>query len=235
MGITVDINFQDMGMAVLFWQTLGMAGAVIFYGRFYIQWLVSERQGRSVMPVIFWYMSGVGSVVLLLYGVFFLKSPVGALSHCFNSVIYARNLVHIWREKGVLTRRLYWGFQGAVAVMVLAGFAMVVHVWLHKYHQQRDVPTAEAARAWFWIGVGVTGQALFAARFLVQWAVTEARKKSTVPAVFWHLSLVASLLLMSSHLQQREWLYALGLLGTLPVYVRNIYFVHTGRTAPEDS
>lgn len=219
---------SDAGAAV-FWQALGAAGALIFYGRFYLQWYASERSGRSVIPVAFWYLSGAGSLILLLYGVFYLKSPVGALSHCFNSVIYARNLVHIWREKGVLTRRLNWGFQGGVLLFVAVGTAMVAHVWLHRYQSQAGLPAGEIARAWAWVAVGVAGQGLFALRFLIQWAVTEARGKSVVPAVFWHISLAATLLLLASHLQQREWLYALGLLSTAPIYARNIYFTHRGR------
>ncbi len=208
-----------------------MTGAVIFYGRFYVQWIASERRGRSVMPVVFWYMSGAGSVVLLLYGVFYQHSPVGALSHCFNSVIYARNLVHIWRERGVLTRRLSLLFHGSVALFILAGVAMVAATWLHEYHQTRGGAPGEAARAWLWIGVGVAGQALFAGRFILQWAATEMKKRSVVPPAFWYLSVAASLLLMASHLQRMEWVYAAGLAGTLVVYVRNIHLIRAGRGA----
>ncbi len=224
----------DGTLWTLLWQILGVSGAAVFYGRFYIQWIVSERAGRSVVPVAFWYMSGAGSVALLFYGVFYKHSPVAALSHCFNSVIYARNLVHIWNEKGALTRRAALLFQGGVGLFVLAGLAMVACTWLYEYHQTHQETRAVIVRTWLWIGVGVVGQALFAARFAVQWLVTEVRRRSVIPPAFWYLSIVASLLLMSSHVQRREWLYALGLVVTLPVYVRNIMLIRAGQETAEE-
>ncbi len=205
---------------------LGIIGGLLFYGRFYLQWIASELRGRSVVPVAFWYMSGVGSVFLLLYGVFYLNSPVGALSHCFNSVIYARNLVHIWRERGVLTPARSRLFHGGVAILVGAGVLLVTLTWLREYDVTRDAPASAQLRTWLWILIGVAGQGLFALRFLIQWAATEIKRKSVIPAVFWYLSVAASLLLMSSHFQRQEWLYAGGIACTLIVYLRNIYLVH---------
>ena len=68
------------------WTLFGVAGGLIFYGRFYVQWIASERAGRSVMPVAFWYMSSAGSVMLVAYA-FALQSPLGALGQTFNIVI----------------------------------------------------------------------------------------------------------------------------------------------------
>ena len=217
-----------MPEGLLFFNLLGYLGACLFYGRFYLQWIISERQGKSVVPVAFWYMSGAGSVLLLLYGVFYLNSPVGALSHCFNSVIYARNLVHIWRAKGALSPRQSRLFHGAVGLLVLFGVSLVFLTVLREYQSTRETALQEQARTWLWIGVGVMGQGLFAMRFLVQWVVTEIRRQSVIPTIFWYLSVAASLLLISSHIQRHEWLYAVGISTTLLVYARNIYLVHRG-------
>lgn len=206
-------------------QILGIAGAILFYGRFYIQWIASELKGRSVVPVAFWYMSGFGSVSLLLYGVFS-GSPLGSLSHCFNTIIYSRNLVHIWREKGVLTPARSRWFHVGISMIVCTGVTLVAYTWLNEYHSTRDTAFSEQARNWLWLAVGVFGQGLFALRFLIQWLVTELHKKSTIPAVFWYISVAASLLMMSSHFQRQEWLYAIGIGSTLFIYLRNIYMVH---------
>lgn len=206
-------------------QILGITGAVLFYGRFYIQWIASEIQKRSVMPVAFWYMSGFGSVSLLLYGVFS-GSPLGSLSHCFNTIIYSRNLVHIWREKGVLTPARSRWFHSAIALVVLIGVILVAYTWVRELLNTQDDEFSEQAKNWLWLAVGVFGQGLFALRFLIQWAVTELRKKSTIPAAFWYISVVASILMMSSHFQRQEWLYAIGIGTTLFIYLRNIYMVH---------
>ena len=84
------------GDLALIWQAIGIAGGLIFYGRFYVQWIASERAGKSVMPIVFWYMSSVGSVLLMMFA-FVSQSPVGALGQSFNLVVYSRNLIHIWR------------------------------------------------------------------------------------------------------------------------------------------
>ena len=231
----VDSLFgPDGSLWSLLWHAVGVTGALIFFGRFYVQWIVSERAGRSVMPVVFWYISGVGSVGLLLYGVFFLHSPVAALSYGFNSVVYARNLVHIWNEKGTLTRRGAMLFQGAVGLFLLASVVMVAWTWLHEYHEVRHETHEVIVRTWFWIGVGVVGQSLFAARFAVQWVVTEVKKRSVIPPSFWYLSIAASLLLMSSYLQRLEWINVLGMVATLPVYVRNVMLIRSGRAAADE-
>jgi len=206
-------------------ELLGITGAVLFYGRFYIQWIASEIQKRSVVPVAFWYMSGFGSVTLLLYGVLS-GSPLGSLSHCFNTIIYSRNLVHIWREKGVLTPARSRWFHGGIALIVLTGVMLVTYTWLHEYLHTQDADMNTQARNWLWLAIGVFGQGLFALRFLIQWAITELRKKSTIPPAFWYISVVASILMMSSHFQRHEWLYAIGIGSTLFVYLRNIYMVH---------
>ncbi len=218
-------------LSTVLWQILGISGAVIFFGRFYIQWLVSERAGKSVVPVVFWYMSGAGSVALLLYGVFYLNSPVAALSYGFNSVVYARNLVHIWNEKGTLTRRAALLFQGGVGLFLLVSVAMVAGTWLNEYHHTHHESHEVIVRTWFWIGIGAIGQSLFAARFAVQWVVTEIKKRSVIPPSFWYLSIAASLLLMSSYLQRSEWINVLGMVATLPVYVRNVMLIRAGKAA----
>ena len=224
----------DTSLWTFLWHALGVSGAVVFFGRFYVQWFVSERAGQSVMPVVFWYMSGVGSVALLLYGVCYLHSPVAALSYGFNSVVYARNLVHIWNEKGTMTRRALLLFQSCVGVFLLVSVMMVAWTWLHQYHEVRHETREVIVRTWFWIGVGAVGQSLFAARFAVQWVVTEIRKRSVIPPSFWYLSIAASLLLMSSYAQRQEWINVLGMVATLPVYVRNVMLIRAGRATTDE-
>ena len=49
------------------WETIGWAGQALFFSRFLLQWVVSERVGRSVIPFHFWTISIVGSLVLMVY------------------------------------------------------------------------------------------------------------------------------------------------------------------------
>jgi lipid-A-disaccharide synthase-like uncharacterized protein len=80
-----------------FWLVLGFAGQAAFSGRFIVQWLASEREGRSVVPVTFWLLSIVGSMILLAYAVH-RRDPVFVLGQATGVFIYLRNLHLIRRE-----------------------------------------------------------------------------------------------------------------------------------------
>jgi lipid-A-disaccharide synthase-like uncharacterized protein len=82
------------------WLALGFGGQALFMGRFVIQWLASERQRRSVVPVAFWYLSIVGAIVLLAYAVH-RRDPVFVAGQALGVAIYVRNLrlVALERER----------------------------------------------------------------------------------------------------------------------------------------
>lgn len=79
------------------WLGVGFAGQALFSMRFLIQWLVSERSGRSVVPVAFWYFSIAGGLTLLSYAIYRLD-PVFILGQLTGVFIYSRNLYLIFRE-----------------------------------------------------------------------------------------------------------------------------------------
>lgn len=211
------------------WTIVGVMGGLIFYTRFYVQWFVSERQRHSVVPVGFWYMSAVGTLMLLPYAVVS-QSPVGALSQCFNIVVYTRNLVHIWRGKGTLTKRVDTMLHAAVALIVIIAMGFVISVWIREYDIGRSSSSSTPHQTWIWLGVGVLGQTLFASRSLLQWVVTERGHKSIVPPAFWPLSLVAAVLQTACFVQRQEWVFAVGVAATIVVYVRNIMLLHPEET-----
>lgn len=76
----------------------GLLGQFVFMLRFVWQWYVSERLGRSHVPLGFWYLSIVGGVMLMIYGVLDLD-PVIILGQSLGLGIYARNLVLIHRPR----------------------------------------------------------------------------------------------------------------------------------------
>jgi len=79
-----------------FWLAIGLAGNAAFFGRFLVQWIASERAGRSYVPVAFWHLSIVGSLVLLAYAVH-RRDPVFTLAFLPNCIVYLRNLVLLRR------------------------------------------------------------------------------------------------------------------------------------------
>ncbi|HEY3638115.1 MAG TPA: lipid-A-disaccharide synthase N-terminal domain-containing protein [Rhizomicrobium sp.] len=83
------------------WLVIGFAGQALFASRFIIQWFKSEMEGRSVIPLAFWYFSVGGGVILLAYAIY-KKDPVFILGQASGLIVYGRNLYLIFRERNQL-------------------------------------------------------------------------------------------------------------------------------------
>lgn len=81
-----------------------------------------------------------------------------------------------------------------------------------------------------WLGVGFLGQALFSARFLVQWIASERRRRSVVPLPFWYFSIGGGVTLLAYAIHRADPVFIIGQAAGLFVYVRNLYFIHGRRT-----
>ena len=80
---------------------LGFVGSFVFASRFVLQWIESERRRQSVIPRLFWHISIVGSLIMLLYFVL-RRDPAGVIAYLPNSLIYIRNLQLIRRHEQTL-------------------------------------------------------------------------------------------------------------------------------------
>ncbi|MCJ7774359.1 MAG: lipid-A-disaccharide synthase N-terminal domain-containing protein [Desulfobacterales bacterium] len=81
-----------------FWLCLGFAAQALFSARFLIQWVASEKAGKSVIPNLFWHFSLFGSGLLLIYSIY-RRDPVFIIGQASGIIIYTRNLYFIRREK----------------------------------------------------------------------------------------------------------------------------------------
>jgi lipid-A-disaccharide synthase-like uncharacterized protein len=81
-----------------FWVFFGLAGQAMFFFRFLIQWVVSERKKEIVIPVQFWYLSIAGSLILLIYAIQ-RRDPVFILGQSMGVFIYLRNLALIQKNR----------------------------------------------------------------------------------------------------------------------------------------
>jgi lipid-A-disaccharide synthase-like uncharacterized protein len=77
-----------------------------------------------------------------------------------------------------------------------------------------------------WVAIGLVGQALFSARFLLQWVASEKKKQSVVPTGFWYLSLAGAVTTLSYAIHRRDPVFILGYMPGLFIYARNLYFIH---------
>lgn len=76
-----------------------------------------------------------------------------------------------------------------------------------------------------WLIVGFTGQALFSARFLVQWIQSERMRRSVIPLAFWYFSLAGGLTLLSYAIYRQDPVFIVGQLGGVFIYARNLHMV----------
>jgi lipid-A-disaccharide synthase-like uncharacterized protein len=76
-----------------------------------------------------------------------------------------------------------------------------------------------------WLAIGLLGQALFSARFLVQWIASERRRQSVVPVHFWYFSLAGGVTLLAYAVHRLDPVFIIGQLSGLFVYGRNLYFI----------
>ncbi|MDJ0929545.1 lipid-A-disaccharide synthase N-terminal domain-containing protein [Breoghania sp.] len=80
------------------WVILGFVAQAMFMMRFVVQWIASERVGKSIVPVAFWFFSVAGCALLLVYSLI-RKDPVFIAGQALGLIIYFRNLYFIFREK----------------------------------------------------------------------------------------------------------------------------------------
>jgi lipid-A-disaccharide synthase-like uncharacterized protein len=103
--VLVDVSravaayFQEVFVNRLdWWALMGFAAQGLFAMRFLVQWIASERAGRSVIPLAFWVFSIGGGLVLLVYALY-RKDPVFIAGQAFGVFVYLRNIHFVLRER----------------------------------------------------------------------------------------------------------------------------------------
>jgi lipid-A-disaccharide synthase-like uncharacterized protein len=95
----VAAYLQDVFIARLDgWVVLGFFAQLMFTMRFLVQWIASERVGRSVIPLAFWIFSIGGGLLLLVYALY-RRDPVFIAGQAFGVFVYLRNLHFVLRER----------------------------------------------------------------------------------------------------------------------------------------
>ncbi|MDF1722161.1 MAG: lipid-A-disaccharide synthase N-terminal domain-containing protein [Minwuia sp.] len=92
-------NWWDRMTGIEVWLfTFGLFAQSMFFMRFLVQWIMTERARKSVVPEAFWYFSITGGILMFTYGVL-REDPVIMLGQTTGIIIYGRNLFFIRREK----------------------------------------------------------------------------------------------------------------------------------------
>lgn len=81
----------------IIWLGIGFLGQGVFFMRWVVQWLASEKHAESRVPIAFWYMSLLGGMITLAYAIY-RKDPVFIAGQSVGAVVYLRNLILIARS-----------------------------------------------------------------------------------------------------------------------------------------
>jgi len=183
---------------------IGFLGQGLFASRIILQWIASEKAGRSIVPRGYWSVSLVAAGLVLAYAVG-RHNIVYALSVLPGALVAWRNMR---LRRGRRRRELLpW----AVALLALIAWAAYRQLLDEKYV---GPPV--------WAAVGITGSILWSLRNLLQWWISERLGQSTLPVSFWVLSLVGSLLLVLYAITRADLVMIIGYgFGCVP-YVRNL-------------
>ena len=80
-------------------------------------------------------------------------------------------------------------------------------------------------RSDLWLAVGFLGQALFSARFVIQWLTSEKRRRSVTPVAFWYFSCAGGVILLAYAIHRHDTVFIVGQAAGLLVYVRNLMLI----------
>ena len=191
---------------------IGFIAQLLFAARMIVQWVKSEKAGKSLSPVIFWQLSILGSLIFLLYGILRHDFAI-VLGQVLVYFIYVRNL-HLkeqWRPIPFLFR-----FIVIVAPIVTMGYLFSdIHGNLTSLlkNEQISLPL----QIW-----GSVGQVIFTLRFYVQWIDSETKNESVLTRRFWVVSLVGCLMIIIYAVFRLDPVLFLGQLAGLVIYLRNL-------------
>ena len=90
-----------LGIAWSAWKVIGLLGNVVFSCRFLVQWHATEKRKQVVIPVAFWWLSLVGSLLILIYALH-KRDSVFILSFAFTWIPYIRSLIIHYRYRAAL-------------------------------------------------------------------------------------------------------------------------------------
>lgn len=189
-------------------QALGWTGNICYFLRFFVQWLQSERQGKSVTPPVFWWLSLAGAATLGSYAFLQGDTPL-LLGYVLTFFIYLRNItiVHLGPRAGRL------GPVPAMLVAVIVGGGLVL---------LGAVPRADEPLPTTWLAIGFLGQAVFSSRFIVQWYAAERTGRADFPPVFWWMSLVGNVGLLAYAIRGGDPVFIAGFAMGPLVQIRNL-------------
>ncbi|NCT18511.1 MAG: lauroyl acyltransferase [Flavobacteriaceae bacterium CG_4_8_14_3_um_filter_34_10] len=193
--------------------TIGFTAQILFSARLLFQWILSEKNKKSVTPVLFWKLSLLASFLLFVYG-YFREDFAIMFGQTLTYFIYIRNLQlqGQWQK----LHRFFRIFLFIFPVLIVIYSFNNNEYDLHKLFNNDAIPL------WLLL-LGAIAQLVFTLRFVYQWIYSERKKESTLPLGFWVISLIGSSLILSYAIIRKDPVLLAGHLFGAVVYIRNIF------------
>lgn len=211
------------------WRTwlypFGFLSGVFFGLRFFVQWLQSERAGKSVVPPLFWKLSIVGNLLLFVHSFIQIHFPL-----CF---VQAVNIVFFWRNLNLMQPiEKQTSFQTVLKLLAIVGLSVILLFayqgsWLEPPHSFSPVVDV----TWWMHLLGILGITSYSFRFWIQWWLAETSKASELFEIFWWLSLTGSIFCAIYFYLMNDLVNLVGPLLSFIPYGRNLWLILRAKPA----
>lgn len=199
--------------------SIGFLAQAFFSARILVQWIMSERAKKVLSPSLFWIFSLAGAYLLCLYG--WLRDDFSIVFGQFISYyIYLWNLKvkGVWQRVNKQLRLLLI----ATPIVAICFVASNADVFISRFIHNEEVP--------LWLLLfGSAGQFIFTMRFVYQWYYSHRLGMSKLPALFWIMSLVGSLSIVSYGVIRHDIVLIVGQSFGVVAYTRNLCLIHKNK------
>ena len=194
---------------------IGFTAQLLFFTRFLVQWILSEKARRVLSPALFWQLSILASFLLFVYG--WLRDDFAILlGQLLAYYIYIWNLKikNNWKQLIAPVRFI-------VLVTPFLAIGWLIANW-QETAQRLFFNESIPLRLLIW---GSLGQLLFTLRFIYQWFYSRKREESLLPGGFWMISIAGALVILSYAIYRRDPVLLIGQGTGILVYSRNLFIL----------
>ncbi len=193
--------------------SIGFLAQILFSTRLITQWFLSEKAKKVKTPTLYWKLSLLAALLLFIYGYLREDLPI-MIGQLLIYGVYFRNLKlqHEWKSS-----RLLFKITVFLVPILIAGYLL-----LFSQKLWNDFLQNENIALWLII-LGIIGQLVYSSRFIYQWIYSERHEESSLPKVFWIISLTGSAIIFTYAIFRSDpVLLAAHFFGAI-VYIRNLF------------
>ncbi len=202
---------------------IGFTAQLLFFTRSFIQWIKTEKARKIISPVIFWQLSLIASIIMMIYGI--LRSdPAIIIGQLITFYIYIRNLQinKSWKKIPAYFRYLIPFIPPSFVLIVLFSFGFNSLNLI----SEKNIPIQLMI-------FGIIAQIVFTFRFVYQWIIAEKNKASVLIPGFWIISVIGASLTIIYAIIRRDPVLFLSNTGGLMMYTRNIIVYYKSKNTSD--